>query len=186
MLGVWFQGDWICACVFVIPPIQLLMSAAAPATTCCESGRPVVSDPHTGQAVCCPPLDTRAALLHSARVSGLPAALYSSPYAAAAAEQGYVHFAADPSAFYSPLVSVNLKIIHPFNKIWPSKLRLFTLCCLLFSFNILTGNYYRDVHSKTIVLAREWYSIQQYCKCFQKCIQNWSILISRYLSTLII
>ncbi|XP_072169362.1 uncharacterized protein [Diadema setosum] len=84
---------------------QLLMSAAAPATTCCESGRPVVSDPHTGQAVCCPPLDSRAALLHSARVSGLPAALYSSPYAAAAAEQGYVHFTADPSAFYSPLNS---------------------------------------------------------------------------------
>ena len=147
----------MCLC-FCHPPIQLLMSAAAPATTCCESGRPVVSDPHTGQAVCCPPLDTRAALLHSARVSGLPAALYSSPYAAAAAEQGYVHFAADPSAFYSPLVSVNLKIIHPINKIWPSKLRLFTLCCLLFSFNILTKNYYRDVHSKTVVLARKWYS----------------------------
>ncbi|XP_054748348.1 iroquois-class homeodomain protein IRX-6-like [Lytechinus pictus] len=84
---------------------QLLMSAAAPATTCCESGRPVASDPHPGQAVCCPPLDSRAALLHSARVSGLPTALYSSPYAAAAAEQGYVHFAADPSAFYSPLSS---------------------------------------------------------------------------------
>ncbi|XP_071785744.1 iroquois-class homeodomain protein IRX-4-like [Asterias amurensis] len=80
---------------------QLLMSAATPASSCCESGRPVVTDPHTGQAVCCSPLDNRAtALLHS-RVAGLPA-LYSSPYAT---DQGFVHFAADPSAFYSPLNS---------------------------------------------------------------------------------
>lgn len=98
---------WDKVCIVIsLFSFQLLMSAAAPATTCCESGRPVASDPHPGQAVCCPPLDSRAALLHSARVSGLPTALYSSPYAAAAAEQGYVHFAADPSAFYSPLVSL--------------------------------------------------------------------------------
>lgn len=87
---------------------QLLMSAATPASSCCESGRPVVTDPHTGQAVCCSPLDNRAtALLHS-RVAGLPA-LYSSPYAT---DQGFVHFAADPSAFYSPLVSINHCIKH--------------------------------------------------------------------------
>ncbi|XP_038068106.1 LOW QUALITY PROTEIN: iroquois-class homeodomain protein IRX-6-like [Patiria miniata] len=80
---------------------QLLMSAATPASSCCESGRPVVTDPHTGQAVCCSPLDNRAtALLHS-RVAGLPA-LYTSPYAT---DPGFVHFAADPSAFYSPLNS---------------------------------------------------------------------------------
>ncbi|XP_022082387.1 iroquois-class homeodomain protein IRX-6-like [Acanthaster planci] len=80
---------------------QLLMSAATPASSCCESGRPVVTDPHTGQAVCCSPLDNRAtALLHS-RVAGLPA-LYTSPYAT---DPSFVHFAADPSAFYSPLNS---------------------------------------------------------------------------------
>ncbi|XP_072013483.1 uncharacterized protein [Amphiura filiformis] len=82
---------------------QLLMSAATPSTSCCDSTRPAAgSDPATpGSTVCCPPLDSRTTALLHARVGGLPA-LYASPYAT---ESGYLHFAADPSAFYSPLNS---------------------------------------------------------------------------------
>lgn len=80
------------------------MSAATPSTSCCDTTRPTAgSDPATpGSTVCCPPLDSRATALLHARVPGLPA-LYASPYAT---ESGYLHFAADPSAFYSPLVSL--------------------------------------------------------------------------------
>lgn len=86
---------------------QLLMSAAAPSTSCCDTTRPSGSDPAVpptpGSTVCCPPLDSRTSALLHARVPGLPT-LYASPYAT---ESGYLHFAAaaaaDPSAFYSPL-----------------------------------------------------------------------------------
>ncbi|XP_006820399.1 iroquois isoform X1 [Saccoglossus kowalevskii] len=80
---------------------QILMSSVSHSgTSCCESGRPIMTDPHTGQTVCSCQYDaSRAAIMHS-RVAGLPL-MYGSSYTA---EQGYVPtFGTDPSAFYSPL-----------------------------------------------------------------------------------
>lgn len=70
-------------------------------TSCCESGRPIMTDPTTGQTVCSCQYSS-SALLSYPRVAGLTAeTVYGSAYAA----QGYVPFGSDPSAFYSPLVS---------------------------------------------------------------------------------
>ncbi|XP_077993466.1 Iroquois homeobox protein 5a-like isoform X2 [Glandiceps talaboti] len=81
---------------------QLLMSSVShSSTSCCESGRPIMTDPHTGQTVCSCQYDaSRAATLMHSRVAGLPF-VYGSSYPS---EQGYVPtFGTDPSAFYSPL-----------------------------------------------------------------------------------
>lgn len=90
---------------------------------CCESGRPVLTDPLTGQTVCSCQYD--AQLLGYQRLAGLPginAAVYGTAAAAAAAaaaygtEQGFLPLTAEQSAFYSPTVS-NLvhicEILHP-------------------------------------------------------------------------
>ena len=66
-------------------------------TSCCESGRPIMTDPTTGQTVC-------SCQYSSASLLSYPARLSESVYSSYAA-QGYVPFGADPSAFYSPLVS---------------------------------------------------------------------------------
>lgn len=76
---------------------------------CCESGRPVLTDPLTGQTVCSCQYD--AQLLGYQRLAGLPginAAVYGTAAAAAAAaaaygtEQGFLPLTAEQSAFYSP------------------------------------------------------------------------------------
>ena len=87
--------------------LQLLSSPASTtvSTSCCENGRPVMTDPHTGQTVCsCRYSSTllSASYPAAARVPGLESVYNSAAYAS----QGYsAAFAADPSAFYSPLVS---------------------------------------------------------------------------------
>ena len=65
-----------------------------------------MTDPTTGQTVCSCQYSSAASSLLSypARMAGLSESVYNS-YAA----QGYVPFGADPSAFYSPLVSSRLK-----------------------------------------------------------------------------
>ncbi len=89
---------------------QLMMSAAGaggstsststtPATSCCETGRPIMTDPNTGQTICS--CQYSSSLLSYPRVAGLTDTVYGSAYAT----QGYVPFGTDPSAFYSPLVS---------------------------------------------------------------------------------
>ncbi|XP_070536612.1 Iroquois homeobox protein 6a-like isoform X2 [Ptychodera flava] len=81
---------------------QLLMSSVShSSTSCCEGGRPIMTDPHTGQTVCSCQYDaSRAATLMHSRVAGLPF-VYGSSYPS---DQGYVPtFGTDPSAFYSPL-----------------------------------------------------------------------------------
>lgn len=75
---------------------------------CCESGRPVLTDPLTGQTVCSCQYD--AQLLGYQRLAGLPLNVYGSAAAAAAAaaaygsEQGFLPLSAEQSAFYSPTV----------------------------------------------------------------------------------
>ncbi|XP_074644313.1 Iroquois homeobox protein 6a-like, partial [Tubulanus polymorphus] len=83
-----------------IPTTQAVMST--PRTTCCEGGRPVMTDPHTGHTVCS--CQYSSSLLSYPRVAGLtPETIgYSS---AAYATQGYSALSVDPSAFYSPLSS---------------------------------------------------------------------------------
>ncbi|XP_060073777.1 iroquois-class homeodomain protein IRX-6-like [Ylistrum balloti] len=85
---------------------QVLMSTATPSalppvsTSCCENGRPIMTDPHTGQTVCS--CQYGSGLLSAyPRVPGLTDSVYSTaPYTA----QGYVSaLGTDPSAFYSPL-----------------------------------------------------------------------------------
>ncbi|XP_064641220.1 homeobox protein araucan-like isoform X2 [Lineus longissimus] len=83
---------------------QLLTPTTTPttvATSCCDGGRPLMTDPHTGQTVCSCRYSSPL-LNYSRAVAGLPDGVYSSAYAQA----GYSAFAAaDPSAFYSPLNS---------------------------------------------------------------------------------
>ncbi|XP_013398871.1 iroquois-class homeodomain protein IRX-6 [Lingula anatina] len=92
---------------------QFLMSAAASGTPsvtatsasapCCETGRAILTDPHTGQTVCSCQYSP-SLLPYPRAVTGLPDGVYSP--AAAYAAQGYMSafgHPADPSAFYSPL-----------------------------------------------------------------------------------
>lgn len=77
---------------------------------CCENGRPIMTDPHTGQTICSCQYGT--ALLNYSRVQSLQEGVYGTSAAAAAAyaasaAQGYVPLGPEGSAFYSPLVSVN-------------------------------------------------------------------------------
>ncbi|XP_024057182.1 iroquois-class homeodomain protein IRX-6 [Terrapene carolina triunguis] len=83
--------------------------SASPSTTCCETASRSVSDVSSGSAqaatICCPSYENR--LLASTRTE-LNAALgmYSSPYSAAAAGQGYANYlpySTDPSTLYSTL-----------------------------------------------------------------------------------
>uniref|UniRef100_K7FHH7 Iroquois homeobox 6 n=1 Tax=Pelodiscus sinensis TaxID=13735 RepID=K7FHH7_PELSI len=83
--------------------------SASPSTTCCETASRSVSDVSSGSAqaatICCPSYENR--LLASTRTE-LNAALgmYSSPYSAAAASQGYANYlpySADPPALYTTL-----------------------------------------------------------------------------------
>lgn len=74
---------------------------------CCENGRPIMTDPHTGQTICSCQYGT--ALLNFSRVQGLPEGVYgasAAAYAAAGATQGYVPLGTEGSAFYSPLVCI--------------------------------------------------------------------------------
>ncbi|WAR12232.1 ARA-like protein [Mya arenaria] len=72
---------------------------------CCENGRPIMTDPHTGQTICSCQYGT--ALLNYSRVQALPESVYGASAAAyaAGAAQGYVPLGAEGSAFYSPLAN---------------------------------------------------------------------------------
>ncbi|KAG8188686.1 hypothetical protein JTE90_003942 [Oedothorax gibbosus] len=75
---------------------------------CCESGRPVLTDPLTGQTVCSCQYDAQLLGYQRLAASGLPLNVYGSAAAAAAAaaaygsEQGFLPLSAEQSAFYSP------------------------------------------------------------------------------------
>ncbi|XP_021002307.3 iroquois-class homeodomain protein IRX-6 isoform X1 [Parasteatoda tepidariorum] len=75
---------------------------------CCESGRPVLTDPLTGQTVCSCQYDAQLLGYQRLAASGLPLNVYGTAAAAAAAaaaygsEQGFLPLSAEQSAFYSP------------------------------------------------------------------------------------
>lgn len=88
---------------------QILMSSSTTSsissisTSCCENGRPIMTDPHTGQTVCSCQYGSGLLSAYS-RVPGLTDSMYSTtPYPS----QGYVPLGTDPSAFYSPLVCIS-------------------------------------------------------------------------------
>lgn len=90
------------------------VATSMPATSCCENGRPIMTDPTTGQTICS--CQYASSLFSYPRVTGLPDSVYTSAYAA----QGYVPLGTDPSAFYPPLVShydyfLVYKIIYIYN-----------------------------------------------------------------------
>nr|USC30011.1 araucan Iroquois complex [Acanthoscurria geniculata] len=74
---------------------------------CCESGRPVLTDPLTGQTVCSCQYDAQLLSYQRLAASGLPLNMYGTAAAAAAAaayggEQGFLPLGTEQSAFYSP------------------------------------------------------------------------------------
>lgn len=76
-------------------------SSGAPGTTCCENGRPLVTDPVTGQSVCSCQYDSaRLALSQYPRSVGVYGTSYPSTD-----QNPYPSISVDSSAFYSPLVS---------------------------------------------------------------------------------
>jgi hypothetical protein len=81
---------------------------------CCENGRPMMTDPVTGQTVCSCQYDSAARLALGAYPRLTPTASSYSSYptpAPSGADQGpYPSIGMDSSAFYSPLVSIFLSI----------------------------------------------------------------------------
>lgn len=79
-------------------------------TSCCENGRPIMTDPHTGQTVCSCQYGSGLLSAYS-RVPSLTDSVYSAgPYGS----QSYMPLGTDPSAFYSPLVSIYIYIYFAF------------------------------------------------------------------------
>lgn len=73
------------------------------ASTCCENGRPIMTDPVSGQTVCSCQYDS--ARLALSGYSRLPSAsVYGTPYPSSD-QNPYPSIGVDSSAFYSPLVS---------------------------------------------------------------------------------
>ena len=70
------------------------------ATTCCENGRPIMTDPVSGQTVCSCQYDSARLALSSYRSAGV----YGTPYPSTD-QNPYPIIGVDSSAFYSPLVS---------------------------------------------------------------------------------
>jgi hypothetical protein len=82
----------------------------ASATSCCENGRPIMTDPVSGQTVCSCQYDSaRLALSSYPRLSTSGVGVYGAPYPSTD-QNPYPSIGVDSSAFYSPLVS-NIIII---------------------------------------------------------------------------
>lgn len=78
-------------------------SCASSNNQCCENGRPVMTDPVSGQTVCSCQYDSaRLALSGYTRIP--TAGVYGSPYPSTD-QNPYPSIGVDSSAFYSPLVS---------------------------------------------------------------------------------
>ncbi|CAB3363802.1 Hypothetical predicted protein [Cloeon dipterum] len=93
------------------PVVAPVPSAAAAPGRCCDSGRPLYTDPITGQSVCTCQYDPQTHLLNYQRLAtaGLPLSMYSAPYG----EQMAAYFpslgAADQPPFYAAPGGLDLK-----------------------------------------------------------------------------
>ncbi|XP_023717820.1 homeobox protein araucan isoform X3 [Cryptotermes secundus] len=76
---------------------------SASATSCCENGRPIMTDPVSGQTVCSCQYDSaRLALSSYPRLSTSGVGVYGTPYPSTD-QNPYPSIGVDSSAFYSPL-----------------------------------------------------------------------------------
>ncbi|XP_041375836.1 homeobox protein caupolican-like [Gigantopelta aegis] len=83
---------------------QMPSSSSTPTPrACCENGRPIMTDPHTGQTICS--CQYSSALLNYQRLPGLASNLLGGAGYGGTASQGYVSLGSEGSAFYSPLGS---------------------------------------------------------------------------------
>ncbi|XP_064611240.1 iroquois-class homeodomain protein IRX-6-like [Liolophura sinensis] len=82
-----------------LPATQISSGSPSSSRSCCENGRPILTDPHTGQTICS--CQYGSGLIPYPRVPGLPDGVYSPT----AFSQGYLQLGADASAFYSPLAN---------------------------------------------------------------------------------
>lgn len=74
-------------------------------SSCCENGRPIMTDPVSGQTVCSCQYDSaRLALSSYSRLPAASVGVYGSPYPSTD-QNPYQSIGVDSSAFYSPLVS---------------------------------------------------------------------------------
>nr|CAD7258685.1 unnamed protein product [Timema shepardi] len=77
--------------------------SAPSATSCCENGRPIMTDPVSGQTVCSCQYDSaRLALSSYPRLSTSGVGVYGTPYPSTD-QNPYPSIGVDSSAFYSPL-----------------------------------------------------------------------------------
>ncbi|CAD7002266.1 unnamed protein product [Ceratitis capitata] len=73
--------------------------------SCCENGRPIMTDPVSGQTVCSCQYDSaRLALSSYSRLPAASVGVYGTPYPSTD-QNPYQSIGVDSSAFYSPLVS---------------------------------------------------------------------------------
>ncbi|XP_055323038.1 homeobox protein araucan-like isoform X3 [Sitodiplosis mosellana] len=78
-------------------------AAAAPMQSCCENGRPIMTDPVSGQTVCSCQYDSaRLALSGYSRIPSAGVSVYGAPYPSTD-QNPYPSIGVDSSAFYSPL-----------------------------------------------------------------------------------
>ncbi|KAL3284320.1 hypothetical protein HHI36_018484 [Cryptolaemus montrouzieri] len=100
------------------PPSNMAVTSSAPASgtppssaqRCCDTGRPLFTDPITGQSVCSCQYELLGyQRLASAGVPGLPAlSMYSAPYPEGMAAY-FPALGADQAPFYSSPVSISLR-----------------------------------------------------------------------------
>lgn len=80
--------------------------ASTPAASCCDTPRPIITDPVTGQTVCsCQYDNARLALSSYPRLSSAAVGVYGTPYPSTD-QNPYPSIGVDSSAFYSPLVRI--------------------------------------------------------------------------------
>lgn len=80
-------------------------SAGSAGGSCCENGRPIMTDPVSGQTVCSCQYDSaRLALSSYSRLPAASVGVYGTPYPSTE-QNPYQSIGVDSSAFYSPLVS---------------------------------------------------------------------------------
>uniref|UniRef100_A0A2H1VVP7 SFRICE_041259 n=1 Tax=Spodoptera frugiperda TaxID=7108 RepID=A0A2H1VVP7_SPOFR len=80
--------------------------ASTPAASCCDTPRPIITDPVSGQTVCSCQYDgARLALTSYPRLSSAAVGVYGTPYPSTD-QNPYPSIGVDSSAFYSPLVCI--------------------------------------------------------------------------------
>lgn len=85
------------------------------AQRCCDTGRPIFTDPITGQSVCSCQYELLGYQRLTGGVPGLPAlSMYSTPYPEGMAAY-FPALGADQAPFYSPTVSIFRSKEHSFN-----------------------------------------------------------------------